>query len=300
MSEAQTPPKPIFITDYVQEFRETKSVLPLLKAVILVLKQQRALELMYGGYCHLFHHPSPVYPPVDSAALTSILEQCQSVPHGILSRERLIERFGKSFRVALLPDDFQSARIQSICQDNTRLVIGEYGEHARVACVTSESCIVSDYYLRVPGVKHVHSILGLGDSGEFLVSTGESRKFLDLWTAGNGKLNFVRRLRKRLAGFTAAVTVNGQHYFGTDFSGRPNYIATLEGKKFFFPSKAYRLYANAFQAFFDRFIVSINTELMMVGGRKTLSVFDTAQQRFIYCERWPAAEFTAISRAQTS
>jgi hypothetical protein len=49
---------------------------------------------------------------------------------------------------------------------------------------------------------------------------------------------------------TAAVTVNGQHDFGTDFSGRPNYIATMEGKKFFFPKKAYKLYANAFQAFF--------------------------------------------------
>lgn len=289
-TQARILPRQLFITDYVREFRETKNVLVLLKALILVLKQQRTLELIYGGYCRLFHRPSPVYPWGEGAALISILKQCESVPHGILSREGLIQRFGGAFKVGLLPHDFQSARSESIWHDDTRLIIGEYGEHSRIACLTSESCVISDYYLHVPGVKHIHSILRYGDSGEFLVSTGESRKFLDLWSASNGQMDFAKRLRKRLAGFTAAVTVNGQHYFGTDFSSRPNFIATLGGKKFFFPKKAYKLYANAFQAFLDRFIVSINTDLRMVGGRKTLSVFDTTQQRFIYCEYWQGAE----------
>jgi hypothetical protein len=284
--EARILPKQLFITDYVHEFRETKNVVVLVKALLLVLRQRRTLELIYGGFCHLFHRPSQVYSGCEVAALASILNQCESVPHGTLSRTELIRRFGRTFKVALLPHDFQSARVESIWHDNRWLIIGEYGEHPRVAYVTPELCVISDYYLHVSGVKHIHSILKHGDSGEFLVCTGDTKKFLDLWKASNLGIDFARRLSARLAGFTAAVTVNGRHYFGTDFSGRPNFLATLEGRKFFFPKKAYKLYVNAFQAFFDRFIVSINTEFRIAGGRKTLSVFDTTHQRFIYCEYW--------------
>ena len=288
--EAQVLPKQVSISDYVREFRETKNVLALLKAFLLVLKQQRTLELIYGGYCHLVHWPSPVYPAEDGTTLTSILKQCGSLPHGRVSRAGLIERFGRTFKVDLLPHDFQSARIGSIWHDDMRLIIGEYGARARIACVTPEACVINDYYLHVSGVRHIHSILRYGDFGEFLVCTGDTRKFLDLWSASDRAIDFVKRLSKRLAGFTAATTVNGQYYFGTDFSDRPNFISTLEGKKFFFPRIAYKLYASTFQVFCDRFIVSINTELRVLGGKKTLSVFDTAQQRFIYCEYWQAAE----------
>jgi hypothetical protein len=294
--EARALHKQVFISDYVQEFRETKNVMALLKALLLVLEQQRTLELIYGVYCHLVRRPSPVYPAEDGATLSSILKHCASVPQGNVSRAGLIERFGTAFRVDLLPHDFESARIESIWHDETCLIIGEYGARPRLAHVTPEACTINDHYLHVPGVKHIHSILKYGDSGELLVSTGDTRKFLDLWSASNRGLSFVRRLRKRLAGFTAAAAVNGKYYFGTDFSDRPNFIWTLEGKKFFFPMKAYKLYANAFQVFGDRFIVSINTELDVAGGRKTLTVFDTAPQRFIYCEYWQAADPNGSSR----
>src|SRR5215207_9669522 len=123
--EARDLPKQVFISDYVQEFRETKNVMALLKALLLVLEQQRTLELIYGGYCHLVHRPSPVYPAEDGATLSSILKQCESVPHGIVSRAGLIERFGRTFKVDLLPHDFQSARIESIWHEDMRLIIGE-------------------------------------------------------------------------------------------------------------------------------------------------------------------------------
>jgi hypothetical protein len=61
--------------------------------------------------------------------------------------------------------------------------------------------------------------------------------------------------------------------------------------------KAYKLYANAFQVFCDRFIVSINTELDVAGGRKALSIFDTARHRFIYCDYWQPADPNGSSRA---
>ena len=289
---------PHFITAYVQKFRETKNILLLVKAAILVLRQQRALELIYGGYCSLFHRPSVVCPWADEAALIAILKaECAFVYQGILSKEQITRLYGGAFKVGLLPTDFQGARCESIWQNDESLIIGEYGESSRIAYVSPESCIMSDYYCRVPGVRHIHSIQGYGDAGDFLVSTGDTCKFLDLWSAGNGKVNFARRLSKHLAGFTAAVRVKGEYYFGTDFSSRPNFIETLEGTKYFFPAKAYRLYVTAFHAFLDRYIIAVNNELVIAGGRKTLSVFDTVERRFIFCEYWADEAPQLIKRA---
>ena len=43
------------------------------------------------------------------------------------------------------------------------------------------------------------------------------------------EVRYVRTLMKRLAGFTAAAEVGGEYYFGSDFSGRPNFIKVLGG-----------------------------------------------------------------------
>ena len=290
--------KPPFITAYVQKFRETKNILLLIKAVILVLRQQRALELIYGGYCSLFHRPSVVCPWENEAALISVLKEESAFVHqGILSRDQLTRLYGGAFKVGLLPADFQGARCESIWQSDERLIIGEYGESSRIAYVTPESCVVSDHYRQVPGVRHIHSIQGYGEAGDFLVCTGDTCKFLDLWSTGRDTVSFVKRLSKYLAGFTAAVRVNGEYYFGTDFSSRPNFIETLQGTKYFFPQKAYRLYVTAFHAFHDRYIIAINNELVVTGGRKTLSVFDTVERRFIFCEYWADEARQLVKRA---
>jgi hypothetical protein len=259
--------------------------------LILVIRQRRTLELLYGVYCYLFHRPSPVCPSEKAAAWIPFLKQKPALTHQRrLSRVQIIELYGAAFKASLLPPDFQGARCESIWHETERLIIGEYGDDSRIACITPELCVISDHYRHVPGVKHIHSIEGYGDSGEFLVSTGDSKKFLDLWTVHDAKMNFVRRLSKRLAGFTAAARVNGEYYFGTDFSSRPNFIAKLGGTKYFFPKKAYKFQVIAFHPFFDRYIVSINTEFQFVGGRYTLSIFDTVDQRFIYCEYWTPEE----------
>jgi hypothetical protein len=280
-------PKRPFITAHVQKFRETKNIFLLIRALFLVIRQQRTLELLYGFYCDLFYRPSLVCSGDTQATLISILkEESASVHRGTLSRGQLIELYGVAFKVDLLPADFQGTRAESIWHEEGHLIIGEYGENSRVAYMTPESCVISDYYRSIPSVRHIHSIEGYGDSGEFFVSTGDTSKFLDLWMVKNGTISFVRRLSKRLAGFTAAVRVNGEYYFGTDFSSRPNFIETLGGTKYFFPEKAYKLHVTAFRAFFDRYIVAMNSELRIVGGRRTLTVFDTIEQRFIYCEYW--------------
>ena len=278
-------PTPPSITANVLRFRETKSVRVLTKLIIQIVRQQRTVELIYGGYCTLWHRPSAVYPCDDEEALTRILsKKGEFIDHAPLSRGQLTALYGENLPIHELPNDFACARRESVWLNDTCLILGEYGESARIACITARSCVISNYYRHVAGVRHIHSIQRYGDSGEFLVSTGDGRKFLDVWVASRGEIRFVRRLRRRLAGFTAAVEVNGQYYFGSDFSSRPNFIETLGGAKYFFPEKAYKLHVTAFHALFDRYIVSVNTELEVSGGRKTLSVFDTLKQRFVFCD----------------
>lgn len=286
-----------FITAHWQTFKATGSILSLATMLAVIIRQHRTLELLYGGYCQLFHGPSPVEPCEDEAALIAILQNRPAfIHHGTVSREQLIASYGESFRVDLLPPDFAWARWESIWREDEQLIIGEYGEDSRIAHVTPTSCALNTYYRQVRGVRHIHSIEKYGECGEFLVTTGDSSKFLDLWFVGNGQTGFVRRLTRHLAGFTAVTKVNGEYFFGTDFSSRPNCIQTLDGTKYFFPEKAYKLYVAAFFAFFDRYFVCVNTELSAVGPTKTVSVFDAHRRRFVFCEYWDAAGTTAPHR----
>lgn len=277
-----------FITAHVQRFRETGSLLTLATALLLVLRQGRMFELLYGVYCSLLHRPSPVSTSQDQTSLISVIKEKVGLVHrSALSRAQLIERYGSTFKVGLLPKDFYRARCESIWREGYDfLVLGEYGERARLALVTPTACVINDHYEHIDGVRHIHSVERYGDSGKFLVATGDTRKFLDVWACQDGRICFVRRLRRHLAGFTSAIQVNGEYFFGTDFSSRPNYITTLGGAKYFFPRKAYWLYATAFYAFFDRYLVSVNNELRVTGRRRTLSVFDTLERKFIYCDDW--------------
>ena len=276
------------ITSHWLELRRTGNPLLLIKIALLVVRQQRTLELMYGGYCHLFHRPSWVPPETasnDAGVLNAILH-CKSdlVHSGTLSRERLLQLYGDSFKVASLPENFRCSRYESICQEADSLIIGEYGDDARIAYLTRERCVISDHYRQVSGVRHIHAIHQYRHPGQYLVSTGDGSKRLDLWGVLDGRPRFMKPMRKNLAGYTAATKVKDEYYFGSDFSGRPNYIGTLDGRKYFFPRKAYKLFVSQFHPYLDRYIVAINSELPAAGARKTLSVFDTVQQQFIFCD----------------
>lgn len=275
------------ITGYIAKFKATKNISYLVKALILTFLQRRTSELLYGAYCSLFFRPSLVKKSDSTHLLGQILSKNESLNCDKLSfsRTQLIELWGKDFNIHFLPNDFEGARSESIVQDKNFLVVGEYADHhARIAYITRESCFVSDYYNQVSGVRHIHSILRYGDSGGILVATGDSRKLLDLWVVADHKLSFVKRIRRYFAGYTAAINVNGDYYFGTDFSSRPNYIETLEGKKYFFPEKAYKMSTIAFHSFLGRYIVAISSDMPQFGNRKTLSIFDVIQKEFIFCD----------------
>jgi hypothetical protein len=64
-----------FITAHWQTFKATGSILSLATMLAVIIRQHRTLELLYGGYCQLFHGPSPVEPCEDEAALMAILSE---------------------------------------------------------------------------------------------------------------------------------------------------------------------------------------------------------------------------------
>lgn len=272
------------ITSQLQDFRERRQVLALLRALSLTVRQGRTLELLYGVYCHLAHRPSALPGCHDSAPVRCVLDRGPFLRPARLTRDRVVQLYRGRYDVGGLPQDFAYVRCQSIRRYGDGLVLGEYGEGSRIAHVTPRSCTMHDHYRRVPGVRHIHSILPYGGADELLVATGDSAKVLDLWAGGGGGLRFVRRLRRRLAGFTAAARVNEEYYFGSDFSGRPNYLETLDGAKFFFPPLAYHMFVIDLFPVFDRYLVSVSRELRQAGGRKAVSVFDTAKKRFLFCQ----------------
>jgi hypothetical protein len=272
------------ITSLVRKFRETKNPYFLIGILALIVKQQRTLELIYSGYCRLLYRPSPVHPCKDQPGLSSILSDTRWGAIGLLSRHQLIERYGPRYQVGLLPDDFECTRRQGVCEADGCLVIGEYGEDSRLAYVTDKACILSDHYRHVRGVRHIHAVHRYEDPTQYLVTTGDGSKRLDLWFAGRAELKFVRALRKRLAGFTAVVRVRGEYYFGTDYSGRPNYIVTLAGTKYILPQKAYNQFVTDLYVYLDRYIVVMTTDLKVSGGKRTISVFDTIEKGFIHCD----------------
>jgi hypothetical protein len=277
------------ITELVHHFQATKSLPVLALLAATIVRQRRTVELLYGGHCSIFHRPSPIHPPEDPEALERILcQRAEFAQHAVLDREQLMRAYGDRVAMQGLPTSFLAARRESVWEENGRLILGEYGEGARVACITESACVVNDHYERIPGVRHIHSIQNFGDTGDFLVATGDGHKFLDLWSSSGDEVRFVRTITKRLAGFTAAAEVGGEYYFGSDFSGRPNFIRVLGGPRYFFPEKAYLMHAAAFHVLFDRYLVSVNKELNVSGGRRALSVFDTRTHRFVYCDCMPS------------
>jgi hypothetical protein len=281
--------KKISIAECIAEFKKTKNPLALLKAAMLIIRQGRIDEVLFGIYCRLFFKPSTALAGTDE--LEACMDMAKTADAWYQERQfftsaELIECFGDKFNVSGLPLEFTKCRTESIIQTDNLLIVGDYANtdaSATVAIMSKDTCTINNFYNQLPGVVHIHSI-HLFNESELLISTGDTKKLTDLWTIENNGIKFKKRLRSYLAGYTGAIKVNNQHFFGTDFSGRPNYIETLEGERYFFPAKAYKMHVCAFYAFADRYIASINTDLVWLGGRKTLSIFDTANKQFIFCE----------------
>lgn len=295
------------ISENIAEFKATKNPLYLAKAIQLLINQRRTLEAVYGIYCQMFFRPS-VVKSRPQKKMQAVLEDCQLLlsTRAYLSREELINVFGDDYAVHRLPADFCLARMEAIVSDKDFLIIGEYGPiNKRIAYITQQTCVIDEfYYFKNPHVRHIHAVYKSPYSRDVLITTGDSSKFLDLWSMQNDGIKFCKRLKTYLAGYTAILKVGSEYYFGTDFTNRPNYIETLDGRKFFYPEKANKMFVIGFQQYLNRYLVSLNKETEPSGKRFALSIFDTEHKEFVYCEYTdyiqPETANKAVQREATS
>jgi hypothetical protein len=283
------------IAHYLALFQQTKKVSYLVKATALIVRDGRVIEVLWSLWCFIRHPPDRLRPTNNTESLQraeslvssiSCRSHCSNLFEDYyFDRQALIQRYGSSYRVDQLPNDFEAARSESIAKIGNSLLIGEYGDRsARLACVTEDACTVVKHYNRMPKVRHIHLVHALNQAGHFLVATGDGRKLLDEWRLEHNSIEFIKRWKKRLAGYTAAATVTGTHYFGTDFSGRPNYIETLDGDRFFFPEPAYTMFPVAFHTVSNKYIIALSSHLNPISDKKAVSVFDCRSRQFVHCK----------------
>ena len=299
MSEAQATVALPTISENIIKFKETNNPFYLFKAVYMVIRRGRTHELLYGVYCNWMHAPSKVIPNED---VEEILEHFHDnillYKREFLTKQQLQDIYGDRFAIDKLPEVFGGTRSESVIETEDTLILGEYDEDdnsSRIAIITADSCEINDHYMDTPGIRHIHAIHKYDDN-TILVATGDRLKVMDLWTnnmANNtsnkksgedSRLAFSKRLIRFLAGYTAMKRINGDFYFGTDFSSRPNYIEMENRKKYFFPEQAYMKFVINFNVYKDRYLMSLNSSLDEYGSGKTLSIFDTRTKEFVYCD----------------
>lgn len=293
MSESNTAVLPT-ISENIVKFKESRNPYYLLKATWMVLKRGRTHELLWGVYCKVAYKPSLVSPQDITNILEDFAINRKTYKREFRKTEQLREIYADKYAVDQIPDYYFGTRIESLVELDNVLLVGEYGfddNSSHIAVVSHNNCSANDHYMHESGIRHIHALVPYPEGSsdiikQFLVATGDRLKVLDLWEldSNSQSIRFVKRLKRFLAGYTAMQRVNGDYYFGTDFSGRPNYIETLEGKKFFFPEPAYNMFVVGFHVFDDRYILSVNSELDDFGAKKAISIFDTHTETFVYCK----------------
>lgn len=261
----------------LNRFAKTGTPRYLFQAVIAMVRQGRIGETLYGVFCLATRRPLTVD---TSQNLRSVIGSCLVAAEVSMARNR--ETAQQLAGISGLPPNLR-VRPELIVRTSCGYVVGEYslvGRSARLFHVVDGVAHPSTYYDRCKGVRHLHSIVSVGDD-RLLVSTGDSSKFLDEWHIHQGKLEFVRRVMRRLAGFTAYACVGPAIYFGTDFSERPNYLLRLhDRRKFFLPLPAFRQAVNSMVVHEDRYLVCCCRSLY---GAASIAIFDVLAECFIYC-----------------
>lgn len=274
------------ISGKVHRFKRTGNPKHLLSAVVQVHREGRLSELVFTAWCSLAHRPSGVIPTSDpEVARIAASYRGWNRRGQYLTRLHLVRRFEDRFDMERMPDDFRGTRVTNIVDFGDRLLIGEYStpRSARMLVLSDRGCDVCDYYVRDPGVRHIHAIHRMKGTDDLVITTGDASKYLDHWKMEERAPRFIRRARKRHAGHTAVVEMGGRVWMGTDFSSRPNWLETLDGRRWFFPEPAHRMFVLLMYPHLDRYLAVLSTEITPE-GRHALSIFDTHREAFVHCE----------------
>ncbi len=253
--------------------------------IFAVVRQGRVLELLYGIYCWLRYRPSVVPVSLNEKECIQNLNPKQYIQNAnqFYDRNELVKKYNKTYAINELPSNFEGCRTETMVQINSRLVLGEYGKKsARIAILSRNRCHIANPYELEKGVRHIHLVHPTENDNEIFLTTGDSKKVLDRFSIADDKLRFVVRHQAYFAGYTAATTIAGKVFFGTDFSSRPNYITTLDGEKYFFPKQVYLNWVGSLVNLDEENIVAIGFSM---DEQKTPSVciFNVKKCIFIFC-----------------
>lgn len=265
------------LTSKMLAFRSRPSIGTLAVAIVAVIMQGRLIEAVYGALQLFFcapGKPSPMVLNEELRAEVDAIRRLGEVGTEARSRSRhtLADRWIPHIRV----------RAHGFAKHDGFVVAGEYADRgSRLFLMTADGVHANAYYGRNPRIRHIHLVHAV-DPNHFLVSTGDSARLLDLWRIEQGRIWRMKRLFRFLGGFTAAVTLNGRTYLGTDFSSRPNYILRLDDRrKFFLPSDAFLKFVYYMDVFEDRYLLIASKSLDVIGDDDSVSVFDTRAEAFI-------------------
>ena len=270
-----------FISHRISDFLRTKSIIYLFAAVILIFKQKRSLEIIYGIYCFLCFKPSKIKKDLGFSLTNYIPQLAKCLANKKCDKENIILEISKYIGEG--GGQFATTEHGHV-QTESGFIVGEYAENsARLFYKINNELKVYQFYQTEQGVRHIHSILKSGDL--LFISTGDSSKFLDIWRFKGESIVFDKRIIGKFGGFTTCCEINGRKYFGTDFSERPNYIYCLETKKkYFFPKPAYTKICKIMIPVNARYLFCINIENVPLSIQQTLTVFDTWTLSFIYSQ----------------
>jgi hypothetical protein len=271
------------ISKRLESFRRSKNPWHILVALRLVMVQGRLFELMYGLICYLRYQPSRVFFDV-SVQINSAIEIAEDEAKSLRSKKiQALKQLNSKLPTA---QAFANCLIHGFAINDEFSVLGEYAEHsARIFVLKEGQAHHFAPYHDDAGVRHIHLVCL--HKGSIFVATGDSNKYLDRFEYTALGLRHMSRIHQRLGGFTAACSVRGRLYLGTDFSSRPNYIYCLETKKkFFFPVLAFRQYCVMMLLINERHIVCLNFSLSHFEEKRTISIFDTRSEKFIYSEEY--------------
>lgn len=286
------------ISQSVADLRKVPSLRGVFRIVRSILSQHRTVEVAHGLACLATQRPG-------SILATSFDERASEAMGAVISD--LSEGGAAAWRSRFpLVDRWLphvATRAHGACRVGRFTVVGEYGERAaRLFLLSADSVRCEDHYERCRGVRHIHCVLPV-DRHHFLVSTGDTARYLDRWVIHKGRMRFERTLMRYLGGFTAGVRLGKDMYLGTDFSGRPNYLMRLsDRRRFYLPAGAFLHWIVRMEAVAGRYVAVLGKELDVLGGARSICIFDSREGCFVWTasvgEHVPFAKAAASCRKE--
>lgn len=221
-----------------------------------VVRERRVIEFIWGIYCFVRYNAKK----------------------SINYERKLHEVKFSKFKILNISGEEIVSR-SWVC-NNDSMVYVEYGKPgSRIIFKNNQVLKIYDPYKEDRRVYHIHDIIKISKD-KYLISTGDSSKYLDEFVVNENECRLLKRHLKYLGGFTASIEVNSSILMGTDFSCRPNYIFNFETReKYFLPKEAWLEYIIDIQRKSSNSIEIITKRLSREIGHKL--IFDINSKSFV-------------------